>query len=424
LRTKLEEALNALHLPIGTYEHAGPNANDPIYAIDFQELRKKIKDAWTALGSSSTITQAYDGDGLRVKKTEYGWTTFYLRSSVLGGQVIAELDSSGNSARGYVYAGSSLMAVQQQGGVFWNYEDPVTKSKRVTDVSGTVVSAIETDPWGADTDKSWSQAFQPRKFTTYDRDGNGSDEAMFRRYNRKDSRFVQPDPYDGSYDAADPQSLNRYAYVQNDPVNFVDPNGLMMAGCVDSEGNPIKCFDPTDYRFARNSRFIGFTGDGGKGPIDPDPTDLPQNPPTQDEMVHCDPNVLKRFEEFVRQVNVSRMGGATGNEYGFRVDKIGGRLYASEIYSSGSATHVSHLINPNTVSVFHSHPVAQGNRPSGKDRELAQGLGAKDPKTRKDVPGYKHIVYTTDARRMTLFNGNNPKDANGKDRILDAPKCP
>lgn len=42
------------------------------------------------------------------------------------------------------------------------------------------------------------------------------------------ARFNQPDPYDGSYDLADPQSLNRYAYVQSDPVNFVDPTGLFI----------------------------------------------------------------------------------------------------------------------------------------------------------------------------------------------------
>lgn len=104
LRTKLEEAFNALHLSIDTYAHAGPNTGDTIYAVDFQELRQKIKDAWTALGASSTITQSYDGDGLRVKKSEYGWTTYYLRSSVLGGQVIAELEGSGNWSRGYVYS--------------------------------------------------------------------------------------------------------------------------------------------------------------------------------------------------------------------------------------------------------------------------------------------------------------------------------
>jgi hypothetical protein len=49
---------------------------------------------------------------------------------------------------------------------------------------------------------------------------------MHRRYNRWHARFDQPDPYDGSYDLTNPQSFNRYSYVQNDPVNFVDPTGL------------------------------------------------------------------------------------------------------------------------------------------------------------------------------------------------------
>jgi hypothetical protein len=70
---------------------------------------------------------------------------------------------------------------------------------------------------------------------------------MFRRYNRWWSRFDQPDPYDGSYVADNPQSFNRYAYVNNDPVNFTDPTGLF-ANC-GQPGLP-KCEeeprDPTD----------------------------------------------------------------------------------------------------------------------------------------------------------------------------------
>src|SRR6266436_1180343 len=49
---------------------------------------------------------------------------------------------------------------------------------------------------------------------------------MMRSYHSYWNRFDQPDPYDGSYDLTDPQSLNRYAYVESDPVNFVDPTGL------------------------------------------------------------------------------------------------------------------------------------------------------------------------------------------------------
>jgi RHS repeat-associated protein len=148
---------------------------------------------------------------------------------VLGGEVvaeIAEINGNGTWQRGYVYLGGQLVAVQQQNAVYWVHQDPVAKSKRVTNSSGNVVSTVELDPWGGNTNRNNNDAFQPHKFNNYERDGNASDEAMFRRYNRWYSKFDQPDPYNGSYNLADPQSFNRYAYVQNDPVNFVDPTGL------------------------------------------------------------------------------------------------------------------------------------------------------------------------------------------------------
>lgn len=101
----------------------------------------------------------------------------------------------------------------------------VTKAKRVTGTNGVLSSASEVDPFGADAG-GYSSAFQPRKVTSYERDPNGTDEAMFRRYNRWHARFDQPDPYEGSYNPTDPQSFNRYAYVRNNPVSFVDTNGL------------------------------------------------------------------------------------------------------------------------------------------------------------------------------------------------------
>jgi hypothetical protein len=37
---------------------------------------------------------------------------------------------------------------------------------------------------------------------------------------------MSPDPYDGSYDPNNPQSLNRYSYALNNPLVFSDPSGL------------------------------------------------------------------------------------------------------------------------------------------------------------------------------------------------------
>jgi RHS repeat-associated protein len=207
------------------------------------------------------LSQGYDGDGLRVSRSEDGtYPARYLRSTVLGGQVVAEIDYVNGVwswGKGYVYAGQQLLAVQQNG-VYFVHEDPFTKSKRVTDIYGTTQSAVELDPYGADAGV-YNTAFQPRKFTSYERDPNGTDEAMARRYNRWHSRFDQPDPYEGSYDFTNPQSFNRYAYTKGDPVNLADPTGLVeLTPCYLSPGCRYHGFDDGWEPYNADDR--GFPG--------------------------------------------------------------------------------------------------------------------------------------------------------------------
>jgi YD repeat-containing protein len=93
-------------------------------------------------------------DRLRVKKVESATTTYYLRSSVLGRQVISEINASGVFQRGYVYLGGQMLAIQQSNAVSWVHQDPVTKSQRVTNSAGAVTSTIDLDPWGGETARS------------------------------------------------------------------------------------------------------------------------------------------------------------------------------------------------------------------------------------------------------------------------------
>jgi RHS repeat-associated protein len=220
---------------------------------------------YDATGQQSTASFGnsqfgYDGDGMRVKKTENGNTTYYLRSTALGGQVLCEVNSSAVWTRGFVYTGGQLLAIQQAG-VTWVHQEPVTKGQRLTDSSGNVTSTVELDPWGGATNRSVNSGQQPRRYTTYERDGNQSDDALMRHYNRWWSRFDQPDPSDSSYQSADPQSLNRYSYVQNDPVNFVDPSGLAIAWV---------CFPMMDGNMAYGSQcgFFHFDSPIPNFPID------------------------------------------------------------------------------------------------------------------------------------------------------------
>ena len=39
-------------------------------------------------------------------------------------------------------------------------------------------------------------------------------------------RFTTVDPLGGSMRAANPQTMNRYAYVLNSPLRYIDPDGL------------------------------------------------------------------------------------------------------------------------------------------------------------------------------------------------------
>jgi hypothetical protein len=38
---------------------------------------------------------------------------------------------------------------------------------------------------------------------------------------------VSPDPYSGSYDISNPQSMNRYVYIENAPLSYFDSDGLV-----------------------------------------------------------------------------------------------------------------------------------------------------------------------------------------------------
>ncbi len=62
-------------------------------------------------------------------------------------------------------------------------------------------------------------------FGTYHRDG-ALDYALNRYYDPARGRFTTADPYERSGRVRSPSSWNRYAYVEDDPINRTDPAGL------------------------------------------------------------------------------------------------------------------------------------------------------------------------------------------------------
>jgi RHS repeat-associated protein len=84
------------------------------------------------------------------------------------------------------------------------------------------------------------------KFATYTRDSaTGLDYAYQRYYNSQSGRFHTPDPYRASAQGTKPQSWNRYAYSESDPVNGNDPSGLF-ASATGGLGGGYSPEDPFD----------------------------------------------------------------------------------------------------------------------------------------------------------------------------------
>jgi RHS repeat-associated protein len=110
------------------------------------------------------------------------------------------------------------------GVVTWYLSDRLSV-RLLLDNGGAVVGRQGHLPFGEEVGVSGAQ--EKRRFTGYERDAeSGTDYAVNRQYAPSVGRFMQADPYRASGGSEDPQSWNRYAYVQNRPLDAIDPTGL------------------------------------------------------------------------------------------------------------------------------------------------------------------------------------------------------
>ena len=115
------------------------------------------------------------------------------------------------------------MAFRRSGTLHWLSSDHLGGTIRVLDSSFTALDGMRYKPYGEDRDTG-SSLNTDRKFT-----GQTEDDAAglywyaSRAYDPAIGRFVSPDvvvPEPGN-----PQSLNRYSYVYNNPLKYTDPTG-------------------------------------------------------------------------------------------------------------------------------------------------------------------------------------------------------
>jgi RHS repeat-associated protein len=190
-------------------------------------------DAENQLIETAGVVYTYDGDGKRVKKDQTSGSTYdRLYWYDLGINPLAETDLSGNTTNEYIFLGGARVARQDSSNVYYYFADHLGTSRTIVQ-AGQTSPCYDADfyPYGGERliTNTCSQTY---KFTGKERDGeSGLDYAFARFYNARLGRFMSGDPLGG--DIGDPQSLNRYSYVLNDPINLIDPTGM---NCYDEEG--------------------------------------------------------------------------------------------------------------------------------------------------------------------------------------------
>ena len=110
-------------------------------------------------------------------------------------------------------------------------------------------------------DSTASKLDGKEKFGTYFRDADGKDYADQRYFSQGAGRFLTPDPGDAG-DLNDPQSLNLYSYVGNDPINFNDPEGTTVNIPLGDGGSPTSCLN---YKLEPWMHSHGFSVDDNFG---------------------------------------------------------------------------------------------------------------------------------------------------------------
>jgi len=197
-----------------TYDATGNVTNDGVHSYGYDSENRLVN-----VDGGSTASYACDHQNRRYKKTIGSTVTHYVWQ---GSKVLAEHNgSTGAVLTDYVYSGSRMIAKVVSGSTQYSLSDRLSVRLSL-DSSGSVLGRQSHLPFGEDFGESGSQ--EKHHFTSYDRDAElGSDYSVNRQYATSVGRFMRVDPKVGSLKS--PQGLNRYAYVMNDSINRIDPDG-------------------------------------------------------------------------------------------------------------------------------------------------------------------------------------------------------
>ncbi len=185
-------------------------------------------DAESKMVSVDTITTIYDALGRMVENNVSGTYTQIVYSPL--GNKFALMNGT-TLQKAYVPLPTGATAIYTSAGLtYYRHPDHLGSSRLATTTSRTMYSSTAYGPYG----EAYAQAGTTDvSFTGQDQDTvSGMHDFLFRKYNPASGRWLSPDPSGlAAVDATSPQTWNRYTYVTNRPLRYVDPLGLNEDEC-------------------------------------------------------------------------------------------------------------------------------------------------------------------------------------------------
>jgi RHS repeat-associated protein len=201
-------------------------------------------DAENRLVTTGGSTYYYDGDGSRVGKVNGSSGTLYWRG--MGGDPLSESSLTGTSQEEYIFFGGTRVARRDVSGgaVHYYFSDHLGSHGVVENATGTSCEQdIDYYPYGGVVHDYCPNVTQHYRFTGKERDSESGLDNFGARYHASSlGRFMTPDWADDAdpipyADLRNPQSLNLYAYVQNNPLSSTDDDGHMCIVSASSGGD-------------------------------------------------------------------------------------------------------------------------------------------------------------------------------------------
>jgi RHS repeat-associated protein len=290
---------------------------------------------------------AYDANGRQIKATRTNTPDAQTVYDALGNRVATKINDIWQymiyDAFGQLVAEYGIQP-EGLGGVKYIQQDHQGSVRTVTNSNGFVVARTDHQAFGDEVGigvglRSIEQGYSVDKVAkqgyglTENDDATGQQHTWFRKLETQAGRWSSPDPYKGSMSLGNPQSFNRYSYVENQPTNYVDPSGLTMVLCVrygddESGWSPWDCetiYENVGWPGENRTRDPWIhppgTGGGGGGGV----------PPKKEEekTIDCRPSLVARVLGMngTRQIGVHGTGilgviaGTMGT--GVAIDELG-----------------------------------------------------------------------------------------------------